>query len=125
MEKKNSNFLAKTLVFIIVLALTCLLFFGLFEEKKTDLQLVSFGFFIFAELVIYLSALLPTIFNQKFEKNKADIISAGVLYGLASLLINCIFISYITTMRLLLVLNISLILIYLLIFTIVIIQKRR
>ena len=37
---KNSNLLIKTIIFILVVALTCLIFFGLGDSNKTDMELI-------------------------------------------------------------------------------------
>ena len=120
--EKSSNILLKTIVFVIVVAITCLLFFGLSEGDKTDVQLVSFGFLVFAEFVIYASFLLPNIIGGK-KLNSADIISAGVLYGIASFILNYVIV--IGEMRPLIIYNIIAILLYLLIFAAVMLMKKK
>lgn len=119
---KGSNTLIKTIMFLIVVALSCLLFFGLGNTDKSGIQLVSFGFIIFAELVVYVSTLLAGIIKSE-KITSADIISCGILYAIASLLINMVF--SITEMRPLIVFNIAAILAYLLLFTIVIGMKKK
>lgn len=61
MNNKNSNIIVKTIIFILVACLTCLIFFGLNEDTKTEMELIAFGFLMFAELVTYISALIPGI----------------------------------------------------------------
>jgi hypothetical protein len=119
---KGSNTLIKTIMFIIVVALSCLLFFGLGDTDKTGVQLVSFGFIIFAELVIYVSTLLPSVIKSE-KITSADIISCGVLYAIAAFLINIVF--SITEMRPLVVFNIAAILAYLLLFAIMVLMKKK
>lgn len=121
-EKRGSNYLIKTIIFIVIAALTCLLFFGLGSEKKKDLELVSFGFLMFAEVVVYVSALLPGLIGTT-NLSDADVISLGGLYAITSLLIN--FIIKITPMRTLIVINVAAILIYVILFFIVLLNKKK
>lgn len=120
-EKRGSNYLIKTIIFIVIAALTCLLFFGLGSEKKEDLELVSFGFLMFAEVVVYVSALLPGLIGTT-NLSDADVISLGGLYAITSLLIN--FIIKITPMRTLIVINVAAILVYVILFFIVLLNKK-
>lgn len=121
---RGSNSLVKTIIFLVIAGLTCLLFFGLGDTDKTDLQLVSFGFIMFAELVIYLSVLLPGLIGTT-KLTDADVISVGILYAIASFGINFVFSSSITEMRPLIVYNIAAILVYLLIFAVVVLMKKK
>lgn len=122
--QKNSNVLIKTIIFVIVAALSCLLFFGLGEEDKTSIQYIAFGFFMFSEVVIFISAILAgSIGSQKLTG--ADIISAGVLYLIANVLINFVVVNSITTNRTLIVYNCAAILAYMLIVAIVVFTKRK
>lgn len=121
-EKRGSNYLIKTIIFIVIAALTCLLFFGLGSEKKEDLELVSFGFLMFAEVVVYVSALLPGLIGTT-NLSDADVISLGGLYAITSLLIN--FIIKITPMRTLIVINVAAILVYVILFFIVLLNKKK
>ncbi len=120
--EKNSNNLIKTIIFVVIVAITCLIFFGLNESDKTDVQLVSFGFILFAEFAIYASILLSTIFNER-KLNSADIISTGVLYAIGSFLINTIL--NINEMRPLIIYNIIAILIYIALLSSVILIKKK
>lgn len=121
-EKRGSNYLIKTIIFIVIAALTCLLFFGLGSENKEDLELVSFGFLMFAEVVVYVSALLPGLIGTT-NLTDADVISLGGLYAITSLLIN--FIIKITPMRTLIVINVAAILVYVILFFIVLLNKKK
>ena len=125
MEKENSsNAMLKTIIFIIVAALTCLLFFGLGSEEKTSIQYIAFGFFMFAELAIYCSAVFAGSFGSA-NLTGADVISAGVLYLIANVLINFVFVNSITTERTLIVYNCAAILAYMLIVAIVVFTKKK
>lgn len=121
-EKRGSNYLIKTIIFVVIASLTCLLFFGLGSENKEDLELVSFGFLMFAEVVVYVSALLPGLIGTT-NLSDADVISLGGLYAITSLLIN--FIIEITPMRTLIVINVAAILVYVILFFIVLLNKKK
>ncbi len=121
-NKRGSNYLIKTIIFVIIIALTCLLFFGLGNENKTDLELTGFGFLIGAEVVIMLSTILPGLIGTT-NLSDADVISLGVLYGIASVIINIVL--KLETMRTLIVLNIAAILVYLILFFIVLMNKKK
>jgi hypothetical protein len=119
---KGSNSLIKTLVFLIIVSLYCLLFFGLGDSNKTDMQLASFGFIMFAILVVYLSSLLPGVIGSK-RLTTADAVSAGMIYAIAAFIINHIVVF--TEMKTLVVINFAAILAYLLLFTIVVSMKKK
>ena len=121
-NKRGSNYLIKTIIFVIIIALTCLLFFGLGNENKTDLELPGFGFLIGAEVVIMLSTILPGLIGTT-NLSDADVISLGVLYGIASVIINIVL--KLETMRTLIVLNIAAILVYLILFFVVLMNKKK
>ena len=121
---RGSNTLLKTIIFLIIAGFTCLIFFGLGDTEKTDMQLVGFGFIMFAELVIYLSAILPGLIGTK-NLTDADVISVGILYALGSFAINYLFLDSITEMRYLIVYNVGAILLYLLLFSIVTLTKKK
>ncbi len=120
--KRGSNYLIKTIIFIVIAALTCLLFFGLGSEKKEDLELVSFGFLMFSEVIVYVSALLPGLIGTK-NLTDADVISVGALYAVTSLIIN--FVVKLTPMRILIVVNVAAILVYILLFFVVLLNKKK
>ena len=82
---KNS-ILKKILVFILIVALSFLLFFGLGDLEKTTNQLISFGILIFSELLIFLSVVLPSIKNKSIE----DLLSASILYTFMAIILNYI-----------------------------------
>ena len=120
--EKSSNSLAKTIVFIIAVAITCLVFFGLGNEDKTDMQLVSFGFLLFAELVVYLSVLLPGVLENK-KLSGADVISLAILYAIAVVFLN--YFVVFEEMKHLVIYNIIAILIYLLLFAVILMGKKK
>lgn len=115
---KNNNLLVKTIVFILVLALTFLVFFGLGSEKKTEMELISFGIVVFSELLIFLSTIIPGI----LKKNSLDSLSASCLYALGVLIIN--YLVKFNTLKDLVVWNIALFIVYLIVLTIVLLPKK-
>ncbi len=115
----KSNWLFSTVAYVLVTALVCLLFFGLGDSDKTDIQLVAFGFILGALAVIYISVLVAGFMRNK----NGDVIAAGVLYAIASFFINYVF--TITTIKTLVVFNIALIIVYLLLLAILLIPKKK
>ena len=123
MENNNtgSKSMIKTIIFLIIAALYCLIFFGLGNSNKTDLQLTSFGFIMFGIFVLYLSCVLPDLLGLKKLTN-ADVITIGILYAIAAFVVNNVLVF--TTMKTLLIFNIIAILLYLLLLCFVILIKK-
>ena len=48
---KNGNYLVKTILFVLVIGLSCLLFFGLGNAEKTTHELISFGILALSEFL--------------------------------------------------------------------------
>ena len=119
--EKSSNSLVKTVIFILVAGITCLSFFGLGDQDKTDMELVSFGFLMFAELVVYLSILILGMVNSR-NLSGADVISLSILYLISNIIIN--YFMLFEEMRTLIVFNVLAILIYLLLFAVVLLMKK-
>lgn len=115
----KTNWLTSTIVYVLIIALTCLLFFGLGESDKTEIQLVAFGFLIGAITVVYLSVLIAGFVRSR----NADIVSAGLLFAVAAFLINNVF--DITTTKTLVIINIAAIIIYLLLLTVLFMPKKK
>lgn len=123
MNSKNSNILIKTIIFILVVGISCLIFFGLNEDTKTEMELTAFGFLMFAELITYITALIPGI--KKFKKvEETDIVSLGILYFITSIVINCICYSSIESIRFLVVTNIIVIFLYMILFCLLLLKKK-
>ena len=123
MENKSSNLLVKTIIFILIIGLSCLIFFGLLGDNKTDMQLAAFGFMMFAALVLYISILIPNIKSLK-KLEGSDIISCGVLYTLTNVVTNCAFFSSIGSMKTLIIINIIEIMIFLILFCFLLLKKK-
>lgn len=115
---KNS-ILKKLLVFILIVALSFLLFFGLGDLEKTTNKLISFGILIFSELLIFLSVVLPSIKNKSIE----DLLSASILYTFMTIIFNYIIRPSAT--KSLIVWNVALFIIYLIIVIIVCFKKKK
>ncbi len=120
---KSSNLLVKTIIFILAVVLSCLIFFGLGNDNKTDMELFAFGFLMFAELVLYITILIPGIKNLK-KLNGADIISCGVLYTITSFITNCGFFSSFDSIKNLVIVNAIEIVIFMIIFCMVLLKKK-
>lgn len=115
---KNS-ILKRILVFILIVALSFLLFFGLGDLEKTTNQLISFGILIFSELLIFLSVVLPSIKNKSIE----DLLSASILYTFMAIILNYIIRPSVT--KSLIVWNVALFIIYLIIVIIACFRKKK
>lgn len=123
MNSNNSNTIIKTIIFILVVGLSCLIFFGLNEDKKTDMELIAFGFLMFAELVTYISAIIPSLKILK-KVESSDIISCGILYLITSIVINCVCFSSIDSVRYLVIVNIIVIIVYIILFCLTLLRKK-
>ena len=115
---KNS-ILKKSLVFILIVILSFLLFFGLGDLEKTTNQLISFGILIFSEVLIFLSIILPSIKSKSIE----DLLSASVLYTFMTIILNYIIRPSLT--KSLIVWNVALFIIYLIIVILVCFKKKK
>ena len=120
---KNKKNIILSIMLIILISLSFLLFFGINGDKKTEIQLETFAFIIFDELLLFGNIIL--FLNKKMNTFLiAGLSSTTFLYLISSLLINIIFKSIFTSLRGVLVFNFSLILIYLLINSTILIFKR-
>lgn len=120
---KNKKNIILSIMLIILISLSFLLFFGINSDKKTEIQLATFAFIIFDELLLFGNIIL--FLNKKMNTFLiAGLSSTTFLYLISSLLINIIFKSIFTSLRGVLVFNFSLILIYLLINSTILIFKR-
>lgn len=120
----NSNILVKTIIFILVVALSCLIFFGLDNEDKTDMQLVAFGFIMFAELLVYITLLIGNL--KSFKKlDSSDVISWGALYFLTNIITNCAFFSSMGSIRTIIVINSIEFIIFLIILCVIMLKKKK
>lgn len=120
---KNKKNAVLCIALIIVIAFSLLLFFGIGEKQKTEIQISSFIFAIVTELVIFCNIFL--MLNKKLNTfSVAGLSSTTFLYAGSSLLFNILLVDIFTTLRGILVFNFSILLIYLFIDTIIILFKK-
>lgn len=120
MKKENNGI--KFIIFILVAALTSVLFFGLGESPKEELELVAFYFIILAELAVYISNIIPGMLKNDVLK-PGDLVASTSLYAFASFLLNIAFLEMIDEVKHLVVYNVALLIILLLIISIVYMVK--
>lgn len=83
----KSNWVVKTIIFVLVVALYCLFFFGFGDTSRTDIEWANFGFKVFAIFAVYLASLIPTMVELKKMKI-SDFISIAVIYAIITFVIN-------------------------------------
>lgn len=123
MKEKSSNSLIKTIIFILTVGLSCIVFFGLMEGKKTELEYTAFGLVLFGLLVLYISILVAGIKKEK-KLNSTDIVSFGILYFITNIITNIFCFNSITTLKLLIIVNIIEIFIFMILICIVMLKKK-
>jgi hypothetical protein len=120
MEKKNTksgNYLVKTIIFLLVIGLSCLLFFGLGNEEKTTHELISFGILAFSEFLVYISIIISNI-----QKNDSmDLFFASTLYAVASTILN--YVVKLAVTKELIIWNVAIFMVYLIIVVAVMAKK--
>jgi hypothetical protein len=124
MDNKSSGSLIKTIIFILTIAIACLIFFGLGKENKSDMELVAFGFLMFSALVTYIMVLIPG-FKQFKKLEGSDLIACGVLYLLTTIVTNCFFFDSFNDMKTLVIINVIEIIVFIIIFCGVLLRKKR
>lgn len=120
---KSSNIFIKTIIFILVVALTSLIFFGLGNSDKTNVELVSFGFITFAELVVYLTLVTPSFINLK-KLSSSDFTAIGALYFISSVILNIVFLNEFNDVKTLVIYNVIEIIIFLILFCSLSLRKK-
>lgn len=119
-EKKN---IILCIALLMVIALSMVLFFGIGESEKTGVQISSFVFIMITELTVFTNAMLMT--NKRLNTFAiAGLSSTTFLYVICSFLFNVLLKGIFTTVKEILVLNFSLLLVYLFIDTIIIFFKK-
>ena len=104
MKEKSSNILIKTIIFALTIGLSCIIFFGLMEGTKTEIDYTAFGLILFAEFIVYLSIAIAGC-KKEGKLNGADIISFGVLYFITNIITNWFCLGSINTLKLLIIIN--------------------
>ena len=122
MKENNSNILVKTIIFLLFIALSCVIFFGFMEGVKTEIEYTAFGLVLFAELVFYIMVLISSLGKTK-KLNSADLISFGAIYFITSFITNCLMLHSIETLKNLLLINAVENIIILIILCIVLLKK--
>lgn len=121
MKKRKDIILSIALLIIILLSFV--LFFGIGNVEKNEIQISSFVFVIVTELIVYTNALL--IVNKKLNTFLiAGLCGTTFLYTICSFLFNALLNGVFSTIRGILVFNFSLLLLYLIICTIIILFKK-
>ena len=123
MKENNSNILVKTIIFILAIALSCVIFFGFMEGAKTEIDYTAFGLILFAEFILYL-AILVSSKKKEGKLNSADVTSFGALYFITNFITNCICLKSIETLKMLLLINSVEIIIFMILICIVLLKKR-
>lgn len=116
---KNGNYLVKTILFVLVIGLSCLLFFGLGNPEKTTHELISFGILAVSEFLVYISIIISNI--QKDDT--LDLVLASILYGFASTILN--YVIKLSVIKELIVWNVAVFMIYLIIVVIVLNSRKK
>ena len=123
MKEKSSNGLIKTIIFILTVGLSCIIFFGLMEGKKTELEYTAFGLVLFGLLILYVSILIAGIKKEK-KLNSSDIVSFGILYFITNIITNIFCFNSISTLKLLILINVIEMFIFMILMCIVMLKKK-
>ena len=123
MKGKSSNSLIKTMIFILTVGLSCIIFFGLMEGKKTEMEYTAFGLVLFALLIVYISVLIAGIKNYK-KLNSTDIVSFGILYFLTNIITNIFCFNSISSLKILILINSIEMIIFMILICIVMLKKK-
>lgn len=120
---KNKKNIIITIGLIIVLAFSFLLFFGTGSSEKSSVQICSFIFILLTEIIVYGVTLL--LVSKKANTFMiAGISSATFIYTILSLIFNIVILGIFKTLRSILVLNFSFLLIYLFVVVLLFLVKK-
>lgn len=109
-NKKNGLII---MIFVILILLTSLMFFGLGSVEKNIVQIVSFLFIVITEIISMVSVLL--LGSPKMNTYAiAGISSTTFIYAVVSLIVNILSNTLFSTLRGIVVINFIIILLYLL-----------
>ena len=109
-NKKNGLII---MIFVILILLTSLMFFGLGSVEKNIVQIVSFLFIVITEIISMVSVLLLGSLKMNTYAI-AGISSTTFIYAVVSLIINILANTLFSTLRGIVVINFIIILLYLL-----------
>ncbi len=119
---KNKNIIL-TIILIIALALTSLIFFGTGDTDKTDIEIASYVFMLVTEVV---SVVITMAISSKKDETflVAGTSSITGIYFLISLGVNLLGANIFNSLRGILVCNFSIVLIYALIVAVILLFKK-
>ena len=96
---------------IIAILFSFLIFFGIGNAEKTQMQISSFIFVLLTEIIIFANIIILT--SKKLNTFAiAGISSSTIIYAIISLIVNILFVGVFKTIRTNLVFNFGLLLIY-------------
>lgn len=120
--KKKKNLILVSLL-ILLLCISFLVFFGLFNDKKSSIDNIAFIFTIFTEFLIFIN--LVILLNKKTDTFLVSgTCSTMFLYIVCSIILNGLLKGLFTSSRSLIVVNIILILVYLFINFVILLFKK-
>lgn len=120
--KKKKNLILVSLL-ILLLCISFLVFFGLFNDKKSSIDNIAFIFTIFTEFLIFIN--LVILLNKKTDTFLVSgTCSTMFLYIVCSIILNVLLKGLFTSSRSLIVVNIILILVYLFINFVILLFKK-
>ena len=108
---------------IIAILFSFLIFFGIGNAEKTQMQISSFIFVLLTEIIIFANIIILT--SKKLNTFAiAGISSSTIIYAIISLIVNILFVGVFKTIRTNLVFNFGLLLIYLFVVVMVMLFKK-
>ena len=123
LKMKNKKNIIILVALLIAILLSTVLFIGIGNMPKTSIQISAFIFVVLTEILLFTNIYIIT--NKKLNTfTIAGLSSTIFLYTSCSLIFNVLAISIFGTLKNILVFNISILLIYLLINTIIILFKK-
>lgn len=123
LKMKNKKNIILLVALLIAILLSTVLFIGIGNMPKTSIQISAFIFVVLTEILLFTNIYIIT--NKKLNTfTIAGLSSTIFLYTSCSLIFNVLAISIFGTLKNILVFNISILLIYLLINTIIILFKK-
>ena len=107
---------------IIAILFSFLIFFGIGNAEKTQMQISSFIFVLLTEIIIFANIIILT--SKKLNTFAiAGISSSTIIYAIISLIVNILFVGVFKTIRTNLVFNFGLLLIYVFVVVMVMLFK--
>ena len=108
---------------IIAILFSFLIFFGIGNAEKTQMQISSFIFVLLTEIIIFANIIILT--SKKLNTFAiAGISSSTIIYAIISLIVNILFVGVFKTIRTNLVFNFGLLLIYVFVIVMVMLFKK-